>query len=166
MGKDYQEKRALIAKAVALRYEERASWEAIAKRLGIARSTLQEWRLTDDWKRAEYQKRAELRDEARADSSQVLKEAVQTLYDLMRTSENERIRFMAAQKLIDLNRVDELDEPSTETSNEYQEFLQELAQREKETVALRGEVEPGGLLPRAVAEATERYRRRYEGEGV
>lgn len=129
----------LIKRAIDLLYDENASWEEIARNLGISRTRLNQWRLTNEWKRAEIEKRRALKDEAIAGTSQVLKKAVDVLVELMQTSENERIRLAAAQKLIDLTRLDQEEEPDLSEEDEYAAFL-------KLASATPIEIAPGGIL--------------------
>jgi transcriptional regulator with XRE-family HTH domain len=148
------EKQRMAKKALSLRYDQGWTWDQIAKELGVSRSTLSEWRTSSEWKRLEYQKRAAIREEARADSSQMVKEAIEVLFELMRTSDNERIRLAAAQKLIDINRLEDDDGPEETDSAEYSEFLRLKQEREL------GAVRPGGLVPEDIVEETEQYRAR------
>lgn len=158
------ERRQLIEQALELRYNERLKWEEIADRINVARSTLAEWRKSTDWKEADTRWRKMLRDQARGDSAQMLDDAVQVIYELMKTDRSGYVRFMAASKIIDMNQVgNELEEQSLDQQKELNDFLLKAHRKAQVEIA---PVLPGGLLPASIAEENELYRDRKRAESA
>lgn len=149
----------LINDALELRYQHRMKWEEIADKIDIARSTLSEWRKSDEWREADSRWRRLLRDRARGTSAEMLEEAVQTIYELMKTDRSGYVRFMSASKLIDMHQIgNEIEEELADQQKELNEFLLTMAKR-KAAFEL-GEVRPGGMLPEHIEERNAEYRER------
>lgn len=159
-----KDRKSKIQEALTLRYDARKNWADIADEIEIARSTLNEWRKLDEWKEADAKWRRMLRDDARGDSSQMLPEAIDTLYELMKTDKSGYVRYMAACKIADMNQVgQEIEERVVDQSKELQDFLMRAAQRPAITNIL---VQPGGLLPTEIQEQNEAYKQRKLAEAA
>lgn len=152
-----KERKEIIEKALELRYNEHKNWLDIADDCFVARSTLNEWRKLDEWKDIDARWRRMLRDEARGSSSQMLSDAVDVMYELMKTDKSGYVRFMAASKIAEWNNVgQELEERIVDQSKELQDFLMRTKQKEQ-TLAT---VQPGGLLPAEIQEKNQEYKKR------
>lgn len=152
----------LCERALELRYNERMNWEEIAAKLSIARSTLNEWRRSDEWKEFDYKWRKMLRTEVRGELAKMGDEAMATLYELMKTDKSGYVKYMAASKILDLNQVGmEMEETIADQHKELNEFLLKQVKR-KEIDTPR--VLPGGLLPKSLQEENEAYRERKLAE--
>lgn len=157
-----REKQELIDRALDLRYNQRLNWEEVSDKLAIARSTLNEWRKTEDWKEADQRWRRMLRDSARGDSAQMLQDAISVIYDLMKTDRSGYVRFMAASKIIDLNQVgNEIEEQAADQQKELNDFLLKAARHRVQEL---DPVRPGGLLPEAIDDANQAYKQRKQAE--
>lgn len=160
-----RERQEKIELALSLRYEERKNWEEIASQLDLARSTLSEWRKDEDFKEADTRWRRSLRDKARGDSSQMLDEAVATIYELMKTDRSGYVRYMAACKLLDMNQVgNELEESLVDGQKELADFLLKKAKRDDALARASAVVRPGGLLPESIQAENEAYRDQKQEE--
>lgn len=152
----------IIERALELRYNKRFNWEEISDTLDVARSTLNEWRKADDWKEADQRWRRMLRDAARGDSAQMLQDAIDVIYDLMKTDRSGYVRFMAASKIIDLNQVgNEIEEAAADQQKELNDFLLKAARHRVQQLE---PVRPGGLLPETIDEANQEYKQRKQNE--
>lgn len=161
-----REKNDIMDKALELRYQKRLNWEDISDNLNVARSTLNEWRKTDEWKEADQRWRRMLRDAARGDSAQMLKDAVDVIYELMKTDRSGYVRFMAASKIIDMNQVgNEIEEQAADQQKELNDFLLKMARHKADELL---PVRPGGLLPESIDDANQEYkeRKRREAEAI
>ena len=150
------DKRAICEQALALRYNERLNWEDVADKLQVARSTLTEWRRTEEWKESDYRWRQMLRNETRGDLAKMSDEAVMTLYELMKTDRSGYVKFMCASKILEMNQVGE--ENAEITANQQKELNDFLLKQVKRVQVDPLAVQPGGLLPQALQEANELYR--------
>ena len=160
-GVERQEK---IESALELRYNERSNWEEIATKIDVARSTLNEWRKSDEWKEADARWRKLLREQTRGDLSQMGDEAVAVLYELMKTDKSGYVRFSAAAKILELNQVgNEIEEQVADQQKELNDFLLKEAKRRQQE-AQHYIVEAGGLLPKALQEKNEAYRAKKVAE--
>jgi len=155
-----EDRKEKIESALNLRYNERKNWADIAVDIDLARSTLNEWRKSEEWKDADARWRRLLRDDARGDSSQMLPEAIETLYTLMHTDKSGYVRYMSACKIIDMNQVgQEIEERQVDQSKELQDFLlKEVKKRNNMFADIT--VQPGGLLPASIQEMNEQYKER------
>ena len=150
------DRRVICEQALALRYNERLNWEEVADRLQVARSTLTEWRRTEEWKESDYRWRQMLRNETRGDLEKMSDEAVMTLYELMKTDRSGYVKFMCASKILEMNQVGE--ENAEITANQQKELNDFLLKQVKRNQVETLSVQPGGLLPIALQEANEMYR--------
>lgn len=163
------EKLAKIETALELRYGERKNWAEIAEDLSLARSTLNEWRRSEEYAEADKRWRKILREQARGDLAQMNDEAIDTLYELMKTDKSGYVRFMSATKILELNQVgSELEEDQADQQKELNEFLLHAAKRHEARLGVaemvRLPVMPGGLLPERIQTLNEEYRDRKVGE--
>lgn len=156
-----EQRKEIIESALNLRYNEHQNWADIADDCLVARSTLSEWRKLDEWKEADARWRRMLRDEARGSSAQMLSDAVNVMYELMKTDKSGYVRFMAATKIAEWNNVgQELEERVIDQSKELQDFLMRTQQK-REVLAT---VQPGGLLPAEIQEKNQEYKERKIAE--
>ncbi len=163
-----QQRKDLIEKALEARYNQRKNWEEIADNLNVARSTLTEWRKIDEWKEADSKWRRLLRDQARGDSTQMLDEAVNMLYELMMTDKSGYVRYMSACKILDMNQVgNEIEESQADQQRELNDFLIQSA---RESISVRellsAPVGAGGILPATIQAMNEEYKARKLAEIV
>lgn len=158
-----QERLDLIEEALNLRYNSRKNWEDISKELSLARSTLGQWRKSQDWKDSELRWRRTLREQVRGDSANMMDEALDTLYQLMRTDKSGYVRYMCATKILDINQVgNEIEESQADQKKELGDFLIKLekgkAKAANELAKLS--VQGGGMLPESIQAMNEEYRSR------
>lgn len=157
-----RERMEIIDRSLELRYNQKLNWEEISDKLNIARSTLTEWRKTDEWKEADQRWRKMLRETARGDSAQMLQDAVDVIYELMKTDRSGYVRFMAASKIIDLNQVgNEIEEQAADQQKELNDFLLKMAKHKANEIL---PVRPGGLLPESIEEANQKYKQQKQEE--
>jgi len=160
------EKKKLIESALDHRYNNRSNWELIATEIDVARSTLTEWRKSDEWKEADARWRRMLRDQARGDTAQMMEDATDPLYQLMMTDKSGYVRYMAATRILDMNHVgEELEENQADQNKELADFLIKAAKQQLDSAELaRLTVNPGGMLPTAIQDMNAEYRERKLSE--
>lgn len=153
-----------IDRMLETKYKDRATWDEVADRHDIARSTIRRWRQSDEWRMAEARWRRIMREEARSDTTMLAQNALGVLQDLMQNARSEFTRYSAASKVLDLVGVgDEIEESKVDSSNELMKFMQQMKIKESERARLRdagidpdtileAEVKPGGMLPEPVVE--------------
>lgn len=168
-GREYRrygrdERNALIDRMLESKYRERATWEEVADKHGVSRSTIRRWRLTDEWRMAEARWRRVMREEARSDTTVLGQNALDVLSDLMNNARSEFTRYSAASKILDLIGVgDEIEEAKVDQSQELMKFMQQMQAKESRQKRLEAsgvgdaaiidiEVRPGGMLPEAIIE--------------
>lgn len=158
-----EERAELIEEALSLRYNNRKNWEEISKELSIARSTLGQWRKTQDWKDSELRWRRSLREQIRGDSANMMDEALDTLYQLMRTDKSGYVRYMCATKILDINQVgNEIEESQADQKKELGDFLIKLEKNKLKSAneLAKLTVNGGGMLPDTIQAMNEEYRLR------
>lgn len=168
-GREYhrftkQERAELIDRMLETKYRERATWEEVADKHEVSRSTIRRWRLTDEWRMAEARWRRVMREEARSDTTVLGQNALEVLSDLMNNARSEFTRYSAASKILDLIGVgDEIEEAKVDQSQELMKFMQQMQAKQRHTRELEAkgidpatvidvEVKPGGLLPDAIVQ--------------
>lgn len=168
-GRDYrrytkQERNDLIDRMLETKYRQRATWEEVADRHEVSRSTIRRWRLTDEWRMAEARWRRVMREEARSDTTVLGQNALEVLSDLMNNARSEFTRYSAASKILDLIGVgDEIEEAKVDQSQELMKFMQQMQGRQSQRKKLESagidpdniidvEVRPGGMLPEVIVE--------------
>lgn len=165
MPKSYpaQERERLIASALDQRYQAKKNWEEIADELDLARSTLTEWRKTEEWKEADQRWRRLMREQVRGDSAQMAGDANNVIYELAMTAKSEYVRLMAACKILDINQVgNEIEEAAADQQKELTDFLLKVGKRR--LAASDFTVGAGGALPAALQAQNEDYRVRKIAE--
>ena len=159
-----EERAAKMDRMLETKYKDRATWDEVADRHRVARSTIRRWRQSDEWRMAEARWRRIMREEARSDTTMLAQNALGVLQDLMQNARSEFTRYSAASKVLDLVGVgDEIEESRADTSSELMKFMQQMKLKESEKQRLRdagidpdnvidAEVKPGGLLPEGIVE--------------
>ncbi len=156
-------RRAMIEQALDARYNERKNWDEIADDLSMSRSTLSEWRKDDDFKEADSIWRRNIANRIRGDSTQMLDDAITTIYQLMKTDKSGYVRYMSACKIIDMNIGNETEEVIADQQKELNNFLLKEAKRVTSSMA-ELKVGPNGALPVEVQQMNAEYRDRKRAE--
>lgn len=171
------EKIRLFDVILEMKFRDKKTWDEIAADQKVARSTIRDWRRTDEWRISEARWRRILREENRSEASEMGNDALGVMQDLMHNARSEFVRYSAAAKIIDIVGIgDEVEEAKVDQAAELNKFLNEQAKRiekrermmldagiksEKNLLSL--EVKPGGMLPDEItrlndALVTERLR--------
>jgi hypothetical protein len=92
----------------------------------------------------------------------MLQDAVDVIYELMKTDRSGYVRFMAASKIIDMNQVgNEIEEQAADQQKELNDFLLKMAKHKASEML---PVRPGGLLPESIDDANQEYKERKRAE--
>lgn len=176
-----EEKLRLYDRMLELKYRKRLSWDEIAAKFKVARSTIRDWRQTDEWRLAEARWRRTMREEARSDATLMGQDALGVLADLMHNAKSEFTRYSAAAKVVDLVGIgDETIEQLTDETSKLSQWLETGLRRKDLQIArlkagglnnqeelLALEVKPGGLVPDQISKMNDAMaeEKRLEREG-
>lgn len=150
-----QERAGLIDNIVEEKFRTKDSWDELADRYNVDRSTLWRWRGTDEWKISETRWRRVLREEARTTAAETAGDMLDVLTDLAFNAKSEFVRMASASKVIDVVGLeDEIEEIKNDQNNEFLDWLKKFKHKPRGTL-LDIEVEPGGFLPPSVIEANK-----------
>lgn len=141
-----------------LRFREKLTWDEIAEKRGIARSTILRWRRSEEFQLTEAKWRRLMREETRTETALIGNRMVAILNELAESARSEFVRMTSASKLIDvLGIADEAAESLAEDAGELVRFMKQLRGRQIGPVGevLEAEVRPGGLLPKPIADLVE-----------
>lgn len=164
-----EEKVQLYDKMLEQKYREDRPWDDIAAHFGVARSTIADWRRSDEWRMSEARWRRIMREEARSDATMMGSDALGVLQDLMHNSKSDFVKYSAAAKVIDITGIgDEIQEAAVDQATELNKFLaqnarsKEIRLKMQEQAGITGgddllmlEVKPGGMLPDKITALNE-----------
>ena len=164
-----EEKIQLFDVIMEKKFRDKKTWDEIGADLNVARSTIRDWRRTDEWRMSEARWRRILREENRSDASEMGKDALGVMQDLMHNARSEFVRYSAAGKIIDILGIgDELEETKMDQTQELNKFTMDIARRKaaRERMMIDAglssaddllslEVKPGGMLPDAITKMNE-----------
>lgn len=171
-----EQRRGLYPKILHLRFgpfeqnAKRADWAEIAEAIGIARSTLSDWRKLDDFNEAMQQYRRELREENQTSIATMGDAAVQHVFHLMQNASSEWVQLEAAREIIKVAKLEQDDrERLAESAKDLVEFQKQIARRKLDLQALADHgidpatiidvpMKPGGFLPEPVEVQNELIR--------
>jgi hypothetical protein len=156
--------------------EAKKTWTEVAEALGVARSTLAEWKGSDEFKALERRYRQQLKDEARTDLASLQERALAHMAYLSENAGSEHVQFLATQALLEhANLAAEEEEKLQEAQGELVRFQTTLTKIKAKRELMRAagveagsvreaRVRPGGLLPEAVVQQNEVIKQLRAGE--
>jgi hypothetical protein len=163
-----EQRRALYPKILQLRFgpfeknARRADWGEIAEAIGIARSTLADWRKLDDFDEAMQQYRDDLRRENQTSVATMGDAAVQHVFHLMQNAGSEWVQLEAAREIIKISKLEQDDQAKlAESARDLIEFQKMVGKRKLDLKALADHgidpstiidvpMKPGGFLPEPI----------------
>jgi transposase-like protein len=82
----------LFDRILEQKHREKTSWDDLAAAFGVARSTIADWRRSEEWRLAEARWRRIMREETRTDATGLGKDALEVMAHLMHHARSEFVQ--------------------------------------------------------------------------